>query len=108
MKKRATIVFLLLMTTLLLCRDYTLKVDELMQVRVVNVVNGDTIDVSFDASTVRVRLIGVDCPERGHAHSNQLFSTLKHFWTKRKGYRHDPTSDSLTTSPQATSPLVEQ
>lgn len=35
----------------------------LQPAKVVNVIDGDTIDVQIDQATFRVRLIGVDCPE---------------------------------------------
>jgi len=36
-----------------------------VQAEVVNVVDGDTIDVEIDGAPVRVRLIGVNTPEQG-------------------------------------------
>lgn len=39
--------------------------------RVVGVADGDTIDVLRDSRPVRVRLHGIDCPERGQAFGRQ-------------------------------------
>jgi len=39
--------------------------------RVTNVVDGDTIDVSDGEDTFRIRLIGVDTPERGECYFNE-------------------------------------
>ena len=39
--------------------------------RVVGVADGDTIDVLRDSRAVRVRLQGIDCPERGQAFGRQ-------------------------------------
>jgi micrococcal nuclease len=39
--------------------------------RVVGVADGDTIDVLRDSRAVRVRIYGIDCPERGQAFGRQ-------------------------------------
>lgn len=54
-----------------LIRDLSIEPD---MVRVVKVVDGDTIDVEVDGEIERVRLIGVDTPETVHP-----FKALEHF-----------------------------
>ena len=41
------------------------SLDSLQRARVEKVIDGDTIDVSFDGRTQRVRYFGIDTPERG-------------------------------------------
>jgi len=38
--------------------------------RVVSVLDGDTIEVLHNTQPGRVRLSGIDCPEKGHAYGN--------------------------------------
>ena len=62
---------------LLLGRDTSEEVDR--QGLVTRVVDGDTLRARIDGSTERVRLIGIDAPERGecyHARATALLRTL--------------------------------
>mgnify|MGYP001288358451 CR=1 FL=1 len=44
----------------------------------IRVVDGDTIDVLTDAKeTIRIRLHGIDCPERGQPFGNNATQALK-------------------------------
>jgi micrococcal nuclease len=56
------------------------KVDEApVSVRVTKVIDGDTFDVTFKDSTFRVRLFGIDAPERGqefYAESKETLAEL--------------------------------
>ena len=46
--------------------------------KVVKVVDGDTIDVlTNDKQTIRIRLNGIDCPERGQPFGNNATQSLK-------------------------------
>ena len=46
--------------------------------KVVKVVDGDTIDVlTDDNQTIRIRLNGIDCPERGQPFGNNATQSLK-------------------------------
>ena len=45
--------------------------------RVTNVVDGDTVDVSDGENTFRVRLIGVDTPERGECYFHEARDLLE-------------------------------
>ena len=46
--------------------------------KVIRVVDGDTIDVLTDAKeTIRIRLHGIDCPERGQPFGNNATQALK-------------------------------
>ncbi len=46
--------------------------------KVIKVVDGDTIDVlTNDEETIRIRLHGIDCPERGQPFSNNATQALK-------------------------------
>ena len=44
---------------------------ETLSGKVVKVVDGDTIDVLQDRTTVRIRLNGIDAPEKGQAYGNR-------------------------------------
>lgn len=61
--------------------------------RVVAVLDGDTIDVMRDGKAVRVRLAGVDCPEKRQAYgqkAKRFTSRLAFGWTVTVEYRrHD-------------------
>lgn len=43
-------------------KESSKKIDR-VDAKVVKIIDGDTIDVSFDSKTERIRLIGVDTPE---------------------------------------------
>jgi len=74
MRPLVNISFLILATSLLIaCSASTttsttseiLGSDSLKEAQVVSIVDGDTIDVLIDGAKYRVRLFGVDTPERG-------------------------------------------
>ena len=46
---------------------------------VIGIIDGDTIDVLFEETSVRIRLHGIDCPEKGQAYgknAKEFISTL--------------------------------
>jgi len=46
--------------------------------KVIKMVDGDTIDVlTDDNQTIRIRLNGIDCPERGQPYGNNATDTLQ-------------------------------
>ena len=46
--------------------------------KVIKVIDGDTIDVlTDDNETIRIRLYGIDCPERGQPFGNNATQALK-------------------------------
>jgi len=44
-------------------QQYSVDVSRLIEARVTRIVDGDTIEVTWNAGSIRVRLIGVNCPE---------------------------------------------
>ena len=50
----------------------------LTSVRVTRVIDGDTIEVIYNGNTERVRLIGINTPERGQAGFNEATNHLEH------------------------------
>lgn len=49
--------------------------------KVVKIIDGDTLDVLVDHETIRVRLLGIDAPERGRP----LYAEAKEFLATRAG-----------------------
>ena len=56
----------------------TTDVDELVLVgRVIKIVDGDTIDVALDSGPIRIRMQGIDAPERGQPMSGDATELLR-------------------------------
>ena len=61
---------LITLAVLLVCLP-AFAIDSPFSGQVVGVLDGDTIDVLVDRSPVRVRLHGIDCPEKSAPFGNQ-------------------------------------
>jgi hypothetical protein len=48
--------------------------------QVVSVLDGDTIEVLHNQSPERIRLIGIDCPEKGQAYGNNARHAARPPW----------------------------
>ncbi|WP_448517744.1 thermonuclease family protein [Pseudothermotoga sp.] len=63
MKKLLLVIFALTVGLLVYAENYTVNVTKLIEATVVRVIDGDTIEVIWTTDVVKVRLIGVNCPE---------------------------------------------
>jgi endonuclease YncB( thermonuclease family) len=67
--------------------------------RVVGVIDGDTLEVLHNRHPERIRLSGIDRPEKGHAFGNRAKQAIS------AGTPHMPTSAPLIMSPTRASRL---
>jgi endonuclease YncB( thermonuclease family) len=68
--------------------------------RVVGVIDGDTLEVLHNRHPERIRLSGIDRPEKGQAFGNRAKQAIS------AGTPHRPTSAPLITSPTRASRLA--
>lgn len=81
----------------------TLANEHTLTGKVIHIVDGDTLDIlTADKTTVRLRLHGVDCPERG-----QAFGTVAKTYTASKCAGTVVSADVVATEKSFGRPVVE-
>ena len=63
----------------LLSLSFTSYSQHYKDIRVVRVLDGDTIDVVLDGEQKRIRIAEIDCPEKGQPYSNRATQFTKDF-----------------------------
>jgi len=63
MKKVVLVVTILTLGLIAYAQQYSVDVSKLIEASVTRIVDGNTIEVTWNAGSIRVRLIGVNCPE---------------------------------------------
>ena len=66
--------------------------------RVVGVLDGDTIEVLHHGQTERIRLNGIDCPEKSQAYSTQAKQAAQN-WSTGRNSRLSPSARTSTGVP---------